>query len=106
VSVHLRMAGSCSGSSSHWADEALPRVWFSGTALIGLPHSGHAFRIGYSAAILISPAPAERRGPDGLKLVAESLPVEADGARAGALWRLDDGGSRILNSACRRCLQG
>ncbi|EHR00297.1 hypothetical protein [Bradyrhizobium sp. WSM471] len=59
-SAHLRAAGSRSGSSLQ-----LVQTYRGGRseassdiAFIGLPHVGHAFRIGWSMAIYFSPAMA------------------------------------------------
>jgi hypothetical protein len=90
-SVHLRTAGSCSGSCSH----LVQTIWSSGTTFIGLPHTGHAFRIGYGAVIGIPLLPQQLRALRGFRLIAEGC-LRAAGA--GVHWPLDGGGPRVLNS--------
>jgi hypothetical protein len=55
LSAHLRAAGSCNGSSQ-LAQTYRSRPFSSATSFIGLPHEGHAFRIGCRAVILDFPA--------------------------------------------------
>jgi hypothetical protein len=48
LSAHLRAVGSCSGSSRQPVQtyRSFPSAISSGTAFIGLPHTGHTFRTG------------------------------------------------------------
>jgi hypothetical protein len=48
LSAHLRAVGSCSGSSPQLVQtyRSFLLAISSGTAFIGLPHAGHAFRTG------------------------------------------------------------